>query len=294
MDGAALVLAVVPASAHRRLAAETGPFLEKNAVLVLNPGRSFGALEAARILKEGGRMNPVAETQTLLFACRRSGPCSVRVSGVKETLTFGVFPSSQTENVRQRLTPLIPQLHAAPDVRSTSMGNIGAVFHPAALLLNIGLVESNRDYEFYRDGMTPSVVSILERVDAERVSAATALGAEAFTACEWLAGAYGIPLGGLYDMLHANPAYRGILGPHTLAARYLTEDVPTGLVPIEAIARAFHVHTPAISALIDLAGCLLKRDFRSEGRNLSVLGLERIRPADYAEYFNSGTRPDSP
>ena len=289
LNEATLIFAVVPALAHGRLAAEIAPFLREDALLLLNPGRTFGALEVARTLRNQGIENPVAEAQTLLFACRRKGLRGVHISGIKKTLLIGVFPAKETATVMTRIKNFLPQAEPAPDVRYTSLSNIGAVFHPSTILLNLGLVEGEGAYEFYSQAMTPSLVRFLEKIDSERLAVARAAGAKGILdARSWLAQAYGLKLGALRDMLLANQAYRGITGPKELKVRYVNEDVPTGLVPLESLGVACGLTVPAISAMIDLAGLLLGEDFRATGRNLKKLGLAEIPASQYEAFFRQG------
>lgn len=53
--------------------------------------------------------------------------------------------------------------------------------------------------------------------------------------------------------------------------RYIMEDIPTGLVPLEAVGKELGLEMKAISLIIDLASALMEIDFRKEGRNLHEL-----------------------
>ncbi len=273
LDGATTIMAVLPAFAHARLALEIAPFIRKDMILVLNPGRTGGALEVAAILRKQGIRIPVAETQSLLFACRRRGEREIHIGGIKSFLRVGVFPADRTEEVMSRIVNLIPPFRAVPDVLTTSFGNIGAMFHPASALLNVGLLESGRTYDYYGETMTPGVVAVIEKADGERMSLARAAGAEEFSAETWLHESYERTIESLYSMLQSNPAYRGIAGPSGIRIRYITEDVPTGLVPLEAFGRIYGIATPTISSLISLAQVLTDTDYRVSGRTLERLGI---------------------
>lgn len=276
LDGATILMAVVPAFAHERLAREIAPFVREGMILILNPGRTGGALEVAAILREQGIRIPVAETQSLLFACRRRGERGIHIGGIKSFLRVGVFPADRTEAVMSCIAELIPPFRAVPDVLTTSFGNIGAMFHPASALLNVGLLESGRQYDYYGEAMTPGVVAVIEKADAERMSLARAAEGEVFSAQTWLQESYGLAMDSLYAMIQANPAYRGIAGPAGISIRYITEDVPTGLVPLEAFGRIYGIATPTISSLISLAQVLTDTDFRALGRTIESLGLANM------------------
>jgi opine dehydrogenase len=290
LQDATLLMAVVPAFAHQRLAEELAPFLEADAILVLNPGRTGGALEVASILGQKGRSNPVAEAQTLLFACRRKGERGVHFNGIKHLVKIGVFPSKKTEEVMARLNRIFLQFRPVPDVLSTSLGNIGAMFHPASAILNIGIIQSGRAYDYYRETMTPAVVKVIEEADEERMAIAKGAGAEVFSAQAWLRESYQLEETSLYEMLQSNRAYQGISGPTVIHGRHITEDVPTGLVPMEAFAELYGISTPTISALISIANSLIGVDFRSTGRNLKRLGLTGMSPSDIPAFMREGVR----
>ena len=59
-------------------------------------------------------------------------------------------------------------------------------------------------------------------------------------------------------------------------SRYISEDVPQGLVMLEALGLSLGVKTPIATALIDLAGAALGRSMRAEGRTPDTLGVENI------------------
>ena len=87
-----------------------------------------------------------------------------------------------------RLQGVVPQFQAVPDVLSTSLGNIGAMFHPPSAILNVGVIESGRTYEYYRETMTPSVVRVIDDADMERMAIARKAGAQVFSARTCAAG----------------------------------------------------------------------------------------------------------
>ncbi|MGE5140593.1 MAG: NAD/NADP octopine/nopaline dehydrogenase family protein, partial [Rudaea sp.] len=278
LDGAEFILVVVPATAHAFMAEVCAPHLQDGQVIVLNPGRTGGALEFHNVLERLGVTARVlvAEAQTLLYTCRISGPARVRISSVKHRVSLGAFPARDTAQVLAQLSPLYPQFVAAADVLETGLDNIGAMIHPTTTVLSVGRIESGVPFMFYRD-MTPAIVRLIEAVDAERLAVAKAYGVHAQSACEWLARSYdGITGDTLYDRIQSNVAYKGILAPQTINTRYLWEDVPTGLVPIVALGRTAHLELPASQGVVNLACALLGRDLASEGRNARQLGIEGL------------------
>ena len=77
----------------------------------------------------------------------------------------------------------------------------------------------------------------------------------------------------LIQRLH-HEVFKDSPAPGALDARYVTEDVPYGLVPIAELGRRAGVPTPVAHALTMFASAALGRDFITEGRTLARMGLE--------------------
>lgn len=132
------------------------------------------------------------------------------------------------------------------------------------------------------------VAHILEAVDRERVTVASALGIRGQTALEWLETAYAATGENLFEAIQANPGYRGVKAPRTLNHRYIFEDVPMSLVPIAELGARFGVSTRAIDSLIRLASILHRTDYRSRGRTLDKLGLDKLSLSEITRYVEEG------
>jgi opine dehydrogenase len=270
-----IILVVVPANVHTFMAEACAPHLRDGQVILLNPGRTGGALEFRNVLNRMGVKARVlvAEAQTLLYTCRLSGPARVHISSVKREVPLAALPACDTEAVLERLNPLFPQFVAASDVLETSLDNIGAMFHPAGLVLNTGRIEAGETFEFYLD-MTPSIARFIEALDAERLAVAKALDVHAISAFDWLARSYQDMAGTtLIERIRSNAAYRDIPAPHTLDSRYVSEDVPTGLVPLVALGQLARLEMPASVGLVNMCCALYRHDFWQEGRNAERLGI---------------------
>jgi opine dehydrogenase len=121
-------------------------------------------------------------------------------------------------------------------------------------------------------------VAALEALDAERLAIARAFGVAVPGVHQWLLRTYdlgGASLAETFHRLTHQPTgpYQWTPTPRSLDHKYVTEDVPCGLVAMAGLGRAASVPTPVIDGLIALASAMLRRDFRAEGRNLDRLGL---------------------
>lgn len=278
LEDADILMVVVPATGHRFMAEVCAPHLRDGHVVVLNPGRTLGALEFKQVLKESGCAADVVvgETQSLLYASRAVGPGEARIFRIKNSIPLATIPAYRIPDVLKIVRQAFPQFVPGTNIFRTSFDNIGAVFHPAITLLNSSWIEERVDFEFYMQGISASVCLIMERMDAERVAVADALGINAITAREWLYRAYHATGKNLYEAMMDNPGYREIMAPKTLKVRYITEDVPMSLVPMSSLGRMLGVPTPTIDAFIHLASIIHGCDYATEGRTVERLGIEGL------------------
>jgi opine dehydrogenase len=286
-----VVMVVVPSSAHADVAAAMAPHLQSGQIVVLHPGRTCGSIEVAQVLRRYG-CHPnvtVAETGTFIYASRSEGPAQARIFGIKEAVPLAALPARRTPRVLEVLRDAYPQFIDGINVLHTGLDNMGAVFHPTLTLLNAGRIEStNGDFQFYIDGVTPSVARVLEVIDRERVTVASALGIRARTATEWLAMAYNAYGEDLAETIHNQPGYYGIKAPPTLSHRYITEDVPMSLVPIAALGERYGVSTRGIASIIQLACIVHRTDYWRRGRTLDKLDIGQLSVSELTRWVQEG------
>lgn len=268
------IFIVTPAFAHKEIAANLTKYISKEQSVILCPGRTGGALVVKRIMEEAGHDEiVVAESDTLLFACRKSAPTSVSVYGVKSRVGLAALPSNAIDTVIRELRPFIPSFFAYPNVLFTSLNNIGAVLHPAPFLLNISKVENEGNFKYYYEGITPFIASFLERLDQERLSVAEHFAIKVPSTKEWLKERYCITGNTLYEVIQNNPYYKNINAPTEIESRYVMEDIPMSLIPLTELARVVSVKTPHMDSIIKLAVSFYKKDFLKESRSLKDMGL---------------------
>ncbi len=276
IKGADVIMVVVPATGHVEVARACAPHLEDGQIILLNPGRTGGVLEFRRVLSEEGVTANVilAETETFIFASRVVGPAQTRIYSVKSSVALAALPAYRTGEVLKVVHQAYPQFVPADNVLQTGLGNVAVMFHPAVMIVNAARIEDTHgDFDYYHQGITPSVARYLEEVDRERLAVAAALGVRVVPVRKWLYIAYDVAGRNLYEAVQANPGYKGIKAPPTLHFRYLLEDVPTSLVPMVSIGRQYGVDTPLMESIIRIASALLGRDFWSEGRTTERLGI---------------------
>lgn len=288
LDGADLVMIVTPANAHAKIARDCAPYLKDNQVVILNPGRTGGALEFSKILIEEKIKNKpiIGEAQTLIYACRKISPTKAVIYGVKKSLYVASFPAKNIEKLMKVLNRAYPQFVPAANVLQTSLNNIGAIFHPAPTILNSARIESGEKFDYYHEGITPVVATVLENIDRERVEVAKALKVEAQSAIDFLRESYGVEGNSLYQAIQNNIAYKGVKAPKAVNTRYLTEDIPMSLVPIASIGHQLGILTPNIDSIIKIGSTMLKTDFWKLGRTVEKLGLNNLNSTGIINLVN--------
>lgn len=288
---AELVMVVVPSSAHVDIAKAVAPHLRDGQIVVLHPGRTLGAIEFDKTLRDQGcQANvTVAEAETFIYASRSDGPAQSRIFRIKEAVPVAALPATRTPCVLEALAPAYPQYIDGISVLHTGLNNMGAIFHPALTLLNAGRIESTHgDYQFYIEGVTPSVARVLEVLDRERVTVAAALGIRARTALEWLKLAYDAEGADLNEAIHNQPGYYGIKAPSTMNHRYIFEDVPMSLVPIAALGQHFGVSVRGMDSIIRLACIIHRTDYWRRGRTLDKMGVDKLSVSELTRFVMEG------
>ena len=292
IEGAEIVIAAVPATAHDDLAARLAKRITEKQVLLLTPG-TLGAYVVAREIVRAGGAPPlaIAETGTLPYLARKSGPATVMAPVRAANLPTGVFPAVRTTETLGRLRELFPAIRPCVDVLDVALTNAGPVIHPPLVLLNAGAIDAGR-FDVHAAGTTPSVRRLIEAVDAERVNARHGLRYppphyELATYYDDDRAAEGLYGAGARAKLTASGLWNEAL---TFDHRYVSEDVVLGLSFLESAGRAAGVATPAITGLLGVFGAMLGRMLSGRGRALDNLGFGDFTLREIRAFFAEGWR----
>jgi opine dehydrogenase len=159
------------------------------------------------------------------------------------------------------------------------------------MLSNAWRIEVGESFDFYAEGVTPSVAATLADADAERLRIAGKYGVPVSSLSDWIAESYGHHAETLREALRGNPAYAGIKAPTTLAHRYLLEDVPTGLIPLIELGRAAGLPSPTLGRLVERSRAALGSQGWQRPRTLDALGLAGMDPEEICTFVQRGLVP---
>lgn len=290
--GADLVLLALPASAHAVTLAAIAPFAHDHMRIVALPARGGFDWEARSLL---GPHIPIAGLQTLPWACRiPTGGYGQRVDilGVKQEVSLAADPPHLAPGLAQELSALLcVQMTPIANFLVLTLANTGQIIHPGIMY---GLFRDWDGRPFGEDeiplfygGVTPAIAAHLEAMSAE-VQRTTAALAAHFPAhdwsgvlplLEWCRRSYAHDIAdaaNLTTCFTTNRAYVGLRAPVQMVeenavapwfeSRYLSEDVPFGLLATRGIAEIVGEPTPASDAVILWAQQALGRSWLVEGK----------------------------
>ncbi|UYP43974.1 hypothetical protein NEF87_000259 [Candidatus Lokiarchaeum ossiferum] len=264
------IFIVVPAHVHIEIIERILPSLSDGQILILNPGRTFGAVEVYNFIK---RKRPnlrikVAETQSLLFTCRKISDSGVDIIKIKNSLDICFYPEREDIKIQKELKTIFPQLNFVSNILETSLNNIGALLHPTISILNAGAILRKNDFFFYRD-VSLQIANVIKEMDKERCLILNKLGIRPKTFLQWVRDSYNVNASNYFEAFRIIEPYKKIKAPKDLNNRYLMEEVPTGLIPLSSLGKYLNIPTPIIDSFITLAGSLLGVNFYKNGRTLS-------------------------
>jgi opine dehydrogenase len=296
VEGADVVIVVTGSHFHAEAARDLAPVLRDGQAILLVQGGTGGALVVRRELQRHGcrAAVDVAEMDNYPYSLGWLEPTRVKMTIVKRWLQISALPAPRAGAVLSRLRTAFPQAVAAPSILATGLTNMNATLHVANMVGNAGRLEAEGNgYRFYAEGYTPSLVTLLEALDAERLAVARGFGVQVPGVHAWLRGTYGLggdTLRDTFQRLTYEPTgpYQWTPTPSTLRHKYVIEDVPCGLVAMSALGQVAGVATPVIDGLVALTSAMLGRDFRREGRNLERLGLAGRSIADVKRILEHG------
>jgi len=310
-----LVILAVPAFAHKDILSSLAPYLREGTVLAALPARGGFEFQASAILHENKKQGIIlAGFQTLPWACRiKEYAQSVEIFGQKMRVGVASLPSHYGQSISRAFGGLL-KLEFLPysNMLELTLSNQGQIIHPGimcgAFSDKLGrLYREDRIPLFYRS-VDENTADLLEAMSGEILKVRSAvekildLNLDAVTPISrWMLESYGDEIedrSTLSRMFQTNHSYRALKVPARpvnglyqidVRSRYITEDIPYGLLVSKAIAELSGVCTPRIDGVIETAGRWLDAQYLIEGKlkgrhlaetrvpqNFGLEGLEAI------------------
>lgn len=277
ISDADLIYITTQTTVHEELIKRIAPLLKNGQTILITPGY----FSTAYFLKHCPTKDlTIVEGESSTIDCRISDTGVVRVGFRNVRNPVGVYPSKNLPLVKDKLDSMQFHYVYLPSVIEPAMHNPNMIIHTVGAIMSIPRIEKTKgDYCMYWEVWTPSVYRILEALDDEKMNVLERFGYERlgyFDACKFRNSLDDtIDARAVFEEYAASP-YRA-KGPVVVDSRYISEDVPQGLVMLETLSKHLGLKTPVCTSLIEIASAALGRDLRSEGRTLERLGEENIQ-----------------
>lgn len=276
---AEIIIILIQTNFHEQLIKRLGAYLQDGQILMINPGY----LSTAYVLKHCSSKDIIiAEAESSFIDGRIMQPGCFRVGFRNVRNPIGIYPSKRKEEAITKLEQLDERFIYLDSVVEAALHNPNLVVHTVGSVMSIPRIEKAKgEFCLYHEAYTRDNVAtwrILEAMDSEKMDVLENLGFARVSyveACKYRNSLdYNIDAKEVFFKYAEMPTRAK--GPMIVDSRYISEDVPQGLVMLEALGKALSVDTPITSGLISIASEALGRDLREEGRTIKRLGLENI------------------
>lgn len=266
-----LVIVYVQTNYHESVIKMIEPYLHDGEMIMFEPGYC----STAYLLKHSEKKLISIEAESSPIDCRivAPGKCKELFRNVRNPI--GVYPQEKARELLDKLSVLGYNFTLLNSVIEAGLHNPNLIVHTVGAIMSIPRIEyvKGKGYKMYKEVFTPSVWNLVLSLDAEKMAILSHLGLDPVSyveACKYR-NSENLDVDATeiffdYAINHSPD------GPNISDSRYVTEDVPQGLCLLESLGLKLGIPTPTCSSLINIASTCLKRDFRSEGRNISALG----------------------
>jgi len=288
-----LVFLVVPAFAHGPLLSQLAPYLHHRHVVATLPARSGFEYQAFQMLRREGELRCcIVGLQTLPWACRTDEFAhSVSVVGIKHHVGAACIPGERMPELAQTFSdvldlPVIPYR----SMLELGLANTGQLLHPGIMYACFAnrrdeVYASAEDVPLFYGSVDEAAASVLSNMSDEVLAVKEAVEQRrpdlkldnVMHMSKWLLEAYRKDMQDtrtLSSMLQSNRGYHGLRVPVTQSkggyqvdvhTRYLTEDLPFGLVVTRGIAALLSVATPVIDEVIVNTSAWIEKEYLVSG-----------------------------
>jgi hypothetical protein len=317
IPGADFVMLVVPAFLHASVLSSITPHVSDDTAVGCLPTRGGFEFEASQLVRGvgAGRRRRLFGLQTLPWSTRVVKPGEiVHFGAAKAGVLLSALPGGHGPKLAGQLSKILgTQVVAMDAFLNLTLGNPGQFIHPG---LMCGTFRSWQGEEYETDSIpliyaeaSDDTGRLVEQMSRDALSVARAIEVESGGALDlsgvvpvhdWLQSAYSHATADLTTVatcfrtgpIQARKAPMIEVSPGRFVPnfdyRYLSEDVPFGLVITRAIAELASVATPAIDEVIYWAQSHMRKVYLTDGK---VQGPD-VRDLPIPQNYGVSTLPD--
>ena len=272
---AEIIIIYVQTNYHEQVIQRILPFMSDHQIVLLEPGY----LSTAYFLKYNKDLNlTIVEAQSSPIDCRITEPGKVKVLFKNVRNPVAIYTKKDKVAVQEKLDTLQYNFVYLESVIEAALHNPNLIVHTIGGIMSIPRIEHSKgNYWMYKEVFTPHVWNIVESLDNEKMDVLEKIGAKRQSyvdACRFR---------NFEDLsIDSTKAFQEYAmnsspeGPDVADSRFITEDVPEGLVLLESLGNMLNIPTPTCTGLINIASASLNKDFRENARTVEVLGKEYL------------------
>ncbi|MCZ2257377.1 NAD/NADP octopine/nopaline dehydrogenase family protein [Sporosarcina sp. G11-34] len=272
---AEMIIIYVQTNYHEQVIERILPFMNEDQIVLLEPGY----LSTAYFLKHERNKNfTIVEAQSSPIDCRIIEPGKVKVLFKNVRNPVAIFTEKDKTIIEKKLDELQYNFIYLDSVIEAALHNPNLIVHTIGGIMSMPRIEyTEGDYWMYKEVFTPHVWNMVESLDKEKMDVLEKIGAKRIPyvdACRFRNFE-----DQTIDSKEAFITYAknsSPEGPFVADSRFITEDVPEGLVLLESLGQMLDVETPTCTGLINIASAALTTDFRQDARTVELLGKENL------------------
>ena len=291
-----VVVLTVPAFAHAQYLEALKPYIKPGWVLVGLPGQAGFEFQVRGIWGAEAKKVTIIAFESLPWACRiREFGLIAEVLGVKNVLLGAISkgsvdPPEDALAMVQRTMGELPVLETRGHILGMTLMGVNAYIHPCVMYAhwrNWDGKPIKGDAPLIYHGVSEESCEMLSRAGDEVLAIAKAISTKypdvdlsnVDYITDWFRRCYSEDIqdpSTLYSCFRSNRAYNGLTHPVTMNKsdgtyvpdfkyRYLTEDIPCGLVVLRGIATIAGVPTPCIDEVLSWGQKCMGKEYLVNG-----------------------------
>jgi opine dehydrogenase len=275
VKGADYLCIFTMANHHKEVFKAISGLLENNQGIIVFNG-NWGAYEAHHIL-ENELINKnilLAESSSMPFIAGSSTNGQVNVLAIKKQIGFATFKPTSSSKLLYDFATLFPEIIVHNNIIESSLLATNPIIHVPITLFNIIRIEEGHDFKFYADGTSDLCIGFMEKIDEERIHIGKKLGIEMKGLLNSINSFWGKKYDNLLDALRQSYPYTK--APTTIKHRYLTEDVPYGIVPIVKLGSLLGLNAAYSKSTIDIINQYTTADYYEDGIDFDLDKIYKI------------------
>lgn len=285
-----VILIAVPGYGHKSVMDAIAPYLRSDQTVIISSHASLGALYLSNLMSTRGVNLPIVAWGTTMTTGRQKDYTTVQVNTVRSLVDICVVPDSATDTGLELCQALFGDRFALRDgLLAITLSNLNPQNHMGIALGNMSRMERGESWS-QGQNLTPNIGRLLEALDRERLDIAEALGLSVRTIFEHFHLSFHVPVASISEMnAEMHNQGNGGTGPATADSRYVTEDVPYGLVMTVRLGELAGRPAKLHRAGIEIFSAMYGRDFFAENELLDAIEMSEMTVDELSGVVRSGT-----